>query len=93
MHVNIEEARVQLPSLIAAVKAGEDVVLTDGCNPVVRLVPCSGTHHGKRPLGLLRGKVVLHGDMLDPPADETEYLLRSPKNAQRLQESLDELGR
>lgn len=81
------------PSLIAEVQAGEDVVLTDKGNPVVRFVPCSGKHHGERPLGLFPGTVVLRDDMLDPPVDETEYLLRRPKNAQRLQESLDELGR
>jgi len=39
MHVNLAEAQVQLPRLIRAALAGDEVVIADLGRPSVRLVP------------------------------------------------------
>lgn len=49
--VKVQEAKTHLSALLAAVEAGEDVVIARGDQPVARLVPVSGS--GKRRLGFV----------------------------------------
>jgi len=65
MRVGIHEAKTNLSKLIPAVQTGEDVIITKAGKPVARLVPFI-EKSGQRPLGLYRGKVILHGDLLEP---------------------------
>jgi antitoxin (DNA-binding transcriptional repressor) of toxin-antitoxin stability system len=45
--------------------SGEDVIITKAGQPLIKLVPVE-TQGGPRPLGAYRGKVKLHGDLLEP---------------------------
>lgn len=76
MEVDIQEAESQLSELIERVLDGEDVTITMGGRPVVRLEPIER----KRPeLGSARGTFVLP-DGWDAPLSDGEMieLLRSP---------------
>ena len=69
MQVGIHEAKTNLSRLIPAAQGGEEVIITKGGKPVARLVPYVAAQ-GKRPLGLFRGQVTLHGDLLEPLPEE-----------------------
>lgn len=59
--VNIHEAKTRLSELIAAVEAGEEVVIARAGKPVVRLVneaPVSDAPRVYREPGRLKGKLV-----------------------------------
>jgi antitoxin (DNA-binding transcriptional repressor) of toxin-antitoxin stability system len=60
MQVNIRQAKSQLPKLIKAALAGEEVIIAKGKRPVVKLVPALPST-GYR-LGGLAG-------IIPPPAD------------------------
>lgn len=61
--VNVREAKTSLPSLLAKVEAGEEVVIARNGTPVARLVRC--TPLGKRQPGLWKGRVQLDEDVFD----------------------------
>ncbi len=60
MTVNVHEAKTELSRLLAAVEAGEDVVIARRGTPVARLVKYAGPQ--RRPLGWLK----LPGPPIDP---------------------------
>ena len=66
--VNIHEAKTKLSELIAAVEAGEEVVIARAGKPIVRLVPIEPV--GPRMPGLLKGLIV--PDALFDPLLEDE---------------------
>lgn len=67
--VRIEELIDRLPSLLAEVEAGEEIVLLEGGSPVARLIS-PGTASPARVLGFARGKFVVPDDFDDPlPAE------------------------
>lgn len=69
--VPIEDAKANLLELCQRVRRGEDIVLTQDGHPVGRLAPVESKTGpaGKRPLGLYRGKVVVHETFNDPLPD------------------------
>ena len=70
--VTVHRAKTTLSQLIADVEAGEEVVISRGREPVVRLVPARGAP-SKRRFGALAGKVGLGPDFFEPlPADELD---------------------
>jgi prevent-host-death family protein len=57
--VNTHEAKSQLSKLIAAARAGEEVVICQAGKPVARLMPYEPPR--KKPkLGTGKGKIILH---------------------------------
>jgi prevent-host-death family protein len=65
MYVGIHEAKTKLSKLIPAVLSGEEVIITKSGKPLVKLVPVQ--HESKRrPLGIFKEKVKIHGDLLAP---------------------------
>jgi prevent-host-death family protein len=71
--VTIREAKTRLSQLIAKACRGEEVVITRGSKPVVRLVALSGpeARRGERVPGGLRGKLHVGPEFFDPlPAGE-----------------------
>jgi antitoxin (DNA-binding transcriptional repressor) of toxin-antitoxin stability system len=67
--VTVHTAKTTLSQLIAAVEAGEDVVIKRGHAAVVRLVPVNGAE--RRQFGALAGKISLSPAFFEPlPADE-----------------------
>jgi len=72
MQVGIHEAKTHFSRLIPAALAGEDVVITNAGRPVARIVPITD-QGSQRELGAFRGKVIIHGDLLEPlPPDAVE---------------------
>jgi prevent-host-death family protein len=67
--VTIHKAKTTLSQLIAAVEAGEEVIIARGKEPVARIVPIAKT--GKRKAGRLKGKIKIGPEFFEPlPEDE-----------------------
>ncbi|WP_421996802.1 type II toxin-antitoxin system Phd/YefM family antitoxin [Reyranella sp.] len=69
-YVNTHEAKTQLSKLIAAVRAGEEVVICQAGKPVARLAPYEPARKKIR-LGTFKGKIKLAPDW-DSPATNAE---------------------
>jgi prevent-host-death family protein len=70
--VTIHEAKTNLSRLIERACRGEEVIISRGPDPVVRLVPISGKK-GRRKLGLLQGKLSVGPGFFEPlPTEELE---------------------
>ncbi len=65
MIVSIRQAKTQLSKLIAAALAGEEVVITRGSEPVVKLTPVASMA-GKRQFGRYKGLFELTDAFFDP---------------------------
>jgi prevent-host-death family protein len=74
--VNIHEAKTHLSRLIERVEAGEEITLARAGRPVAKLVPVRRSTT-PRPLGLWKGRVVIHDDF-DDPLPELEESLSKP---------------
>ena len=72
--VTIHEAETQLSTLIARAEAGEEIVITRGEEPVVRLTPVAAGKQ-KRVPGRLKGKVILPDSFFFDPLPEEELRL------------------
>ena len=72
-HVDMPEAQAQLPTLLAKVEFGEEVIITREGNPVARLVgydaPLQQNNppKGVRRPGVLKGKVFIDYDLFEKP--------------------------
>ena len=74
MTVSVADAQTRLPELIAALKPGEDVVITADDRPVARLVAEGPPTREPRKLGTLRGSVLYMAPDFDAtPEDFKEY--------------------
>ena len=62
--IDIHEAQAQLPSLLARVEAGEEIVITCHGKPVAKLVRCGRS--GKRKFGALKGRISIDNRFFDP---------------------------
>ena len=72
--VNIHQARVRLSRLIAKACRGEEIIITRGSKPVVRLVALSPASGPRKP-GTLKGKLFYTPDAFAPlTAAEMEEL-------------------
>jgi prevent-host-death family protein len=62
--VNIYEAKAHFSQLLDAVQKGEEVVIAKAGRPVADLKP----YRPRRPLklGLLKGQIKIHGDIVSP---------------------------
>lgn len=67
MHYNVHAAKSQLSKLIEAALAGEEVVISKGSKPVVRLIAIP---QGGFTLGTLKGKIKTSPDFLEPMSKE-----------------------
>lgn len=71
MQVTVQAAESSLPELIDAVLAGEEVVITRGDKPVVRLVPLP---QGRFSLGILKGQLAGPAPDFFQPLEEEELV-------------------
>lgn len=69
MQVTVHAARTRLSTLIEAALSGEDVVITRGSTPVVKLVPVRA---GAFRLGLLKDRLSDDGPDFFGPTDDRE---------------------
>jgi len=68
--VPIHRAKTELSRLIERARAGEEIVITRGKEPVVRLVPVDRPPVRRR-FGAMRGKLTVDESFFDPlPEDE-----------------------
>ena len=74
--VNVHEAKTHLSRLLERVEAGEEITIARAGRPVARLVPVKRSTE-PRPLGLWKGRVVIHDDF-DDPLPEFEESLEKP---------------
>jgi prevent-host-death family protein len=68
-YVNTHEAKTQLSKLIAAVRAGEEIVICQAGKPVARLAPFQAPRKKPR-LGAWKDKVVLKPGWDSPETDD-----------------------
>ena len=69
MIVKVHQAKTQLSKLIAAALAGEEVVISRGSEPVVRLTPIVPAKK-RRVAGRLKGKIAFDDAFFDPLPDD-----------------------
>jgi antitoxin (DNA-binding transcriptional repressor) of toxin-antitoxin stability system len=73
--VSIEDAQSKLKQLIAALKPGEELVITQDNLPVARLVAEARPERPPRKLGTLKGSVLYMAPDFDAPLEEfKEYM-------------------
>lgn len=75
--VNIHEAKTQLSALIAAVEAGEEVIISRANKPVVKLIAMEN-RRGQRVPGLQKGAVLYISEDFDAPLPESFWLGNGP---------------
>ena len=72
--VSIDEAREKLSELIHDLRPGDEIVITEGEQPVARILPAAKVRR-KRQLGTLRGTVIYIAPDFDAPLDDfKEYM-------------------
>jgi len=69
--VNVHEAKTQLSSLLAAVEAGEEIVIARSGHPVARLIPYSAAT--AREIGIFDGQITIAEDFDDLPPEFEPY--------------------
>ncbi len=75
--VNIHEAKTNLSALIAAVEAGEEVVISRANKPVVKLVAMESAQK-KRQFGLHKGAALYISEDFDAPLPDAFWLGDEP---------------
>ena len=68
--LNMQEAKTHLSRHVAALKAGDRIVLCDRNRPVAEILPLAEHGNEPRPVGLGRGLARLPDAFFDPLADE-----------------------
>jgi prevent-host-death family protein len=66
MEVNIHHAKTNLSRLILRVEAGEEVLIARNGKPVARLVPVETAPRKLYKPGVLKGRLIVPPDFLDP---------------------------
>jgi prevent-host-death family protein len=68
--VTIQKAKAQLSRLIAKARQGEEIIITRGKKPVVKLVALPTVQKGPRIPGAWKGKISWTADAFDPLTDQ-----------------------
>jgi len=71
--IELEKAKQQIESLLQAVLEGEEIVITQNGQPVVRLGPFSATKRRAR-FGSAKGLFTMSDDFDEPLEDFAEYM-------------------
>jgi prevent-host-death family protein len=72
--VNIHEAKTHLSRLIERARRGERIVIAKAGTPVAVLTGIESEVPVRRPIGMDRGRIVIHSDFDDPlPEFDPEY--------------------
>lgn len=74
-HVTLEEAQAHLKELIAKLVPGEEMVITQGDQPVAKLVGETGAACHSRQPGNAKDKIIFMADDFDAPLEDfKEYM-------------------
>jgi prevent-host-death family protein len=68
-NITIHKAKTNLSRLILQACQGEEIIISRGSEPLVRLVPISGASASRKP-GALRGKLKMPPSFFDPLPDD-----------------------
>jgi len=71
--VTLDDAKKKLDDLIIAAVKGDEVVITKGDRPVVKLVPIAGTKAQPR-FGSAKGLITMSDDFDEPLEDFGDYM-------------------
>lgn len=71
-----------LAELIEQVKHGEEIILTEQNQPVVRLVAVSTPPRPRAKAGTLKGKIWMSPDFDEPLDDFKQYMKQAPNQSQ-----------
>jgi antitoxin (DNA-binding transcriptional repressor) of toxin-antitoxin stability system len=75
LSVTIEDAQAHLKELLAGLKPGEEIVITQDQKPVARLIAEGPTLSQPRKLGSMKGSVLYVAPDFDAPLEEfKEYM-------------------
>lgn len=66
--IELEEAKIKLNKLLTLALEGNEIIISDAGNPVVRLVPVPVARK-KRVAGLNRGQIKMRADFDEPLPD------------------------
>jgi len=72
-HIDIEEAKTQLDSLLQTALAGNEIIILRNNEPVLRLMPIAATQKRRQP-GTAKGQIVMTSDFDASLADFAEYM-------------------
>jgi len=70
MMINIQEAKVRLPMLIAEMKPDDEIVIARYGKPVAKLIPIKSAHLPPRKPGSARGKFKVPKEFFEPLPDD-----------------------
>lgn len=76
--VNIHDAKTRLSALIAAVEAGEEVIISRANKPVAKLVALETKPPMKRRFGLHKGNMIYISEDFDDPLPDEFWLGNGP---------------
>ena len=71
--IALETAQLHLAEMIARLLPGEEVILTQGEQPVAKLVRQAPAPRKRRQAGSARGQIKMSADFNDPLPDFAEY--------------------
>ena len=72
--VSMEEAQARLPELIRGLAAGEELVITEGDQPVAKLIAQTGVRTRPRQPGSAKGVLIVHREDDAYLEDFREYM-------------------
>ncbi|PYS92710.1 MAG: type II toxin-antitoxin system prevent-host-death family antitoxin [Acidobacteria bacterium] len=72
--IELEKAKAQIASLLQTALAGEEIVITENDQPVLRLVPIAAAKARRRRSGSARGLITMTDDFNEPLEDFAEYM-------------------
>ena len=75
--VNIHEAKTHFSRLVERAEHGERITIARAGRPVAMLVAIEPETRPRRPMGMDRGKIVIHDDF-DDPLPEFDFELEDP---------------
>jgi prevent-host-death family protein len=71
--VNVHDAKTNFSRLLKRVEQGERITIARAGKPVAELTPIAQSPVPRRPIGIDRGKVLIHDDWDDPIPGFEEY--------------------
>ena len=71
--IDLNHARTQLPELVRQAARGEDVILTEGGEPVAKIIPITRMQE-PREFGSARGLIHMADDFDEPLEEFSDYM-------------------
>lgn len=72
--IELEKAKAQIASLFKTALDGEEVVITQNDQPVLKLVLIAAAKSGRRQSGSAKGLITMSDDFDEPLEDFAEYM-------------------